>query len=115
MPQDPPSDLSRLKINRDLAPVRSRRSRRWVWLGLLRVIDSAGMPGEQIGYVTHDFPAGSFHFFPAGDFLQVPNREWAKGLADAGDDPRAALFARESAEQIPFILAVGGDGEDGHP
>lgn len=42
MPQDPPSDLSRLKINRDLAPVRSRRSRRWVWLGLLLAALAAG-------------------------------------------------------------------------
>src|SRR3981189_2352635 len=38
MPQTSTSDLAKLKINRDLAPIRSRRRRRWVWIGVLLVI-----------------------------------------------------------------------------
>ena len=33
MTQAPPPDLNRLKINRELAPVRGRSRRRWVWWG----------------------------------------------------------------------------------
>ena len=35
-------DLSKLKIDRDLAPVRGRRRRRWVWLVALMVVAVAG-------------------------------------------------------------------------
>ena len=37
-----PPDLSRLTIHRELAPVRSRRRRKWYWLGALGVIALAG-------------------------------------------------------------------------
>ena len=35
-------DLSKLKIDRDLAPVRGRRRRRWVWLAAVIVVAVAG-------------------------------------------------------------------------
>ena len=38
MSQDSPPDLSKFKINRDLAPIRSRRRRRWLWWGALALI-----------------------------------------------------------------------------
>ena len=42
MPQETTLDLTRLKLNRDLAPVRSRRRRRWLWLVALAVALAAG-------------------------------------------------------------------------
>jgi RND family efflux transporter MFP subunit len=42
MTQDVSPDLAKLRINRDLAPVRGRRGRRWLWLGLLGVVVTAG-------------------------------------------------------------------------
>jgi RND family efflux transporter MFP subunit len=42
MPQDSPLDLTKFKINRDLAPIRSRRRRRWLWWGALVLILAAG-------------------------------------------------------------------------
>jgi len=42
MPQENTHDLSRLKLNRELAPVRSRRRRRWLWLAVLAVALAAG-------------------------------------------------------------------------
>ena len=42
MPQETSSDLSRLKLNRELAPVRSRRRRRWLWLAIVAVALAAG-------------------------------------------------------------------------
>ena len=42
MPQETSPDLSRLKLNRELAPVRSRRRRRWLWLAVLAVALAAG-------------------------------------------------------------------------
>lgn len=41
MTQTPAPDLSKLKINRDLAPVRSRRRRRWVFWGILLLLAAA--------------------------------------------------------------------------
>jgi HlyD family secretion protein len=41
MPQDSPPDLTKLRINRDLAPIRSRRRRRWLWWGALALIAAA--------------------------------------------------------------------------
>ena len=38
MSQDSPPDLSKFKINRDLAPIRLRRRRRWLWWGALALI-----------------------------------------------------------------------------
>src|SRR5262245_6170592 len=35
---DPHTDISQLKIDRNLAPVRIKRRRKWVWLGILIVI-----------------------------------------------------------------------------
>ena len=35
-------DLTKLRINRDLAPVRSRKRRRWVWLGVVAIAAVAG-------------------------------------------------------------------------
>ena len=35
-------DLTRLKINRELAPIRSRRRRSWIWLGLLALVVIGG-------------------------------------------------------------------------
>src|SRR6188474_1006718 len=42
MPQDSPPDLSKFRINRDLAPIRSRRRRRWLWWGALLLIVAGG-------------------------------------------------------------------------
>lgn len=42
MSQTPAPDLSKLKINRDLAPIRSRRRRRWVVWGILFLVVAAG-------------------------------------------------------------------------
>ena len=42
MQQDTSPDLSKLRIDRQLAPVRSRRRRRWIWLGLLVAALAAG-------------------------------------------------------------------------
>ena len=42
MSQETSPDLSKLRIDRQLAPVRSRRRRRWLWLGLLAVALAAG-------------------------------------------------------------------------
>jgi RND family efflux transporter MFP subunit len=42
MDQDAAPDLTKLRINRDLAPVRSRRRKRWVWLGIVAVAAVAG-------------------------------------------------------------------------
>jgi HlyD family secretion protein len=44
MTQAPPPDLTRLKINRDLAPMRSRRTRRWVWWSIVALVP-AGIAG----------------------------------------------------------------------
>jgi HlyD family secretion protein len=44
MTQAPPPDLTRLKINRDLAPMRSRRTRRWVWWSVVALV-AAGIAG----------------------------------------------------------------------
>jgi len=41
MTQTPAPDLSKLKINRDLAPIRSRRRRRWVFWGVLLLLVAA--------------------------------------------------------------------------
>jgi len=41
MPPDSPPDLSKFKINRDLAPIRSRRRRRWLWWGAFALILAA--------------------------------------------------------------------------
>ena len=41
MPPETTADLSKLKINRDLAPIRSRRRRRWFWWGLLLLLVAA--------------------------------------------------------------------------
>src|SRR5690349_13555090 len=37
-----PPDLSRLRIDRDLAPIRRRRRRKWIWLGAIAVLVAAG-------------------------------------------------------------------------
>jgi HlyD family secretion protein len=37
MNQDGAPDLAKLRINRDLSPVRGRRRRRWVWLGVVAI------------------------------------------------------------------------------
>ncbi len=42
MTQTPAPDLSKLKINRDLAPIRSRRRRRWIAWGIVLVAVAAG-------------------------------------------------------------------------
>ncbi|MCC7041242.1 MAG: efflux RND transporter periplasmic adaptor subunit [Burkholderiales bacterium] len=42
MTQTPAPDLSKLKINRDLAPIRSRRRRRWIVWGIVLVAVAAG-------------------------------------------------------------------------
>ena len=42
MNQDAAPDLAKLRINRDLAPVRSRRRRRWIWLGIIAIAVIAG-------------------------------------------------------------------------
>ena len=42
MNQDAAPDLARLRINRDLAPVRARKRRRWVWLGIVAIAAIAG-------------------------------------------------------------------------
>ena len=42
MPQESSLDLSKLKLNRELAPVRSRRRRRWLWVAALAVVLAAG-------------------------------------------------------------------------
>ena len=47
MPPDSPPDLSKFKINRDLAPIRSRRRRRWLWWGALAL----SVAGAGIWYV----------------------------------------------------------------
>ena len=36
-------DLSRLRIDRDLAPIRRRRRRKWIWLGILAVMIAAAV------------------------------------------------------------------------
>jgi len=41
MPPDTTADLAKLKINRDLAPIRSRRRRRWIWWGVLLLAAAA--------------------------------------------------------------------------
>ena len=41
MPPDSPPDLTKFKINRDLAPIRSRRRRRWLWWGALALMLAA--------------------------------------------------------------------------
>ena len=41
MPPETSADLAKLKINRDLAPIRSRRRRRWVWIGALAAVAAA--------------------------------------------------------------------------
>jgi RND family efflux transporter MFP subunit len=41
MNQDAGPDLAKLRINRDLAPVRSRRRKRWLWLGSLGIVVTA--------------------------------------------------------------------------
>ena len=38
MPESPAPDIAKLRIDRSVAPVRSRRRRKWVWLGILGVI-----------------------------------------------------------------------------
>ena len=43
MTQAAPPDLSKLRINRDLAPTSGRRRRKWVWLGTTAVIALAGL------------------------------------------------------------------------
>ena len=42
MTQNAPSDLSKLRIDRSLAPVIRRRRRKWIWLGILAAIVLAG-------------------------------------------------------------------------
>jgi HlyD family secretion protein len=42
MTQNAPADLSKLRIDRSLAPVIRRRRRKWIWLGILLVIVLAG-------------------------------------------------------------------------
>ncbi|HEY3177566.1 MAG TPA: efflux RND transporter periplasmic adaptor subunit, partial [Casimicrobiaceae bacterium] len=42
MTQNAPADLSKLRIDRSLAPVVRRRRRKWIWLGLLAAIVLAG-------------------------------------------------------------------------
>ncbi len=42
MSQTPAPDLSKLKLNRDLAPIRSKRRRRWVVWGVLALLLAAG-------------------------------------------------------------------------
>ena len=43
MTQAAPPDLSKLRINRDLAPASGRRRRKWYWLGVTAVIALAGL------------------------------------------------------------------------
>jgi HlyD family secretion protein len=42
MNQNPPPDLSKLKLDRSIAPIRNRRRRRWLWWGALALIVGAG-------------------------------------------------------------------------
>src|SRR5437899_5432738 len=42
MTQNAPADLSKLRIDRSLAPVIRRRRRKWIWLGILAAIVLAG-------------------------------------------------------------------------
>ena len=42
MPDNATPDLSRLRIDRSVAPVARRRRRRWIWLGLLAVLVAGG-------------------------------------------------------------------------
>src|SRR5437870_12576882 len=42
MTQNAPADLSKLRIDRSLAPVVRRRRRKWIWLGILAAIVLAG-------------------------------------------------------------------------
>ncbi len=42
MNQDAAPDISKLRINRDLAPVRLRKRRRWIWLGVILLAVAGG-------------------------------------------------------------------------
>ncbi len=42
MPQETPADLTKFRINRELAPIRSRRRRRWIWWGILALLAAGG-------------------------------------------------------------------------
>jgi len=42
MTQAAPPDLSKLKIDRSLAPARSRRRRKWIWWGAIALVVAAG-------------------------------------------------------------------------
>ncbi len=50
---DTAPDLSRLRIDRGVAPIRSRRRRRWLWLGIAALIAIAGAAW----YVSQPHPA----------------------------------------------------------
>ncbi len=50
---DSAPDLSRLKIDRGAPPIRSRRRRRWVWLGIVAFVLAAGAAW----YITQPHPA----------------------------------------------------------
>ena len=42
MTQDASPDLTRLRLNRDIAPIRARRRRRWLWWGVVVLLLAAG-------------------------------------------------------------------------
>ena len=50
---DSAPDLSRLKIDRGASPIRSRRRRRWVWLGIVAFVVAAGAAW----YIAQPHPA----------------------------------------------------------
>ena len=41
MPESPSADIAKLRIDRSLAPVKSRRRRKWIWLGAIGAIVAA--------------------------------------------------------------------------
>ena len=119
MTQDAAPDLSKLRINRDLAPVRLRKRRRWLWLAIVALAVVAGgawyaMQPRMVQVVTTPvvttFPSQQFVVLNATGYVVAQRKaaisskatgrlEWL-GVAEGSRVEQGDIIARIDARDV---------------
>src|SRR5436305_3118803 len=128
MPATAPADLSKLRIDRGLAPLRRRRRRRWIWLGAIALIVLAAIAfyatqpkiaSVQTTPVVTTYPSQQFVVLNATGYVVAQRKaaisskatgrlEWlgvAEGSRVKSGDVIARLDNRDDAAQSQRALA----------
>jgi RND family efflux transporter MFP subunit len=119
MNQDAAPDLAKLRINRDLAPVRARKRRRWLWLGIVAILAIGGgawfaMQPRAVGVTTTPvvtaFPSQQFVVLNATGYVVAQRKaaisskatgrvEWL-GVAEGSRVKAGDVIARIDARDV---------------